>query len=75
MRIREDGVGGVFIEGLSEHVVRNTGGIMSLLREGTRLRTTAMTKMNKASILARTGHISPAVLRYLLQLRDYYGLQ
>ncbi|XP_064386094.1 uncharacterized protein LOC135334732 isoform X2 [Halichondria panicea] len=49
LRIREDGVGGVFVENLSEHVVRNTAGIMSLLREGARLRTTATTKMNKES--------------------------
>ena len=55
LRIREDGVGGVFIEGLSEHVVRNTGGIMALLREGTRLRTTGTTKMNVVSILEYTG--------------------
>ena len=47
LRIREDGVGGVFVENLSEHVVRNTAGIMSLLKEGARLRTTATTKMNK----------------------------
>ncbi len=40
-------MGGVFVENLSEHVVRNTAGIMSLLREGARLRTTATTKMNK----------------------------
>lgn len=54
LRVREDGVGGVYIEGLSEHVVRNTGGIMSLLHEGKRLRTTGTTKMNKARILAIT---------------------
>lgn len=40
-------MGGVFIETLSEHVVRNTAGIMSLLHEGARLRTTGSTKMNK----------------------------
>ena len=54
LRIREDGVGGVYIEGLSEHVVRNTDGIMGLLQEGKRLRTTGTTKMNK-------------VCRYLLE--------
>lgn len=47
LRIREDGVGGVFVEGLSEHIVRNTGEIMQLLREGAHLRTTASTRMNK----------------------------
>ncbi len=52
LRIREDGVGGVFVENLSEHVVRiNTAGIMSLLKEGARLRTTATTKMNKVNLL------------------------
>ena len=50
LKIREDGVGGVFVEGLSEHVVRNTGEIMALLREGAHLRTTASTKMNKVHI-------------------------
>ena len=49
MRIREDGAGGVFVEGLSEHVVRSTGEIMQLLREGAHLRTTASTKMNKVN--------------------------
>ena len=43
-------MGGVFIENLSEHVVRNTDKILALLKEGTRLRTTAATKMNKVSI-------------------------
>lgn len=47
LRIREDGAGGVFVEGLSEHVVRSTEEIMQLLREGAHLRTTASTKMNK----------------------------
>lgn len=47
LRVREDGVGGMFVEGLSEHVVRNTGEVMQLLREGAHLRTTASTKMNK----------------------------
>ena len=47
LRIREDGAGGVFVEGLSERVVRNTEGIMKLLRDGAHLRTTASTKMNK----------------------------
>ena len=47
LKIREDGVGGVYVESLSEHVVRNTDGVMSLLREGAQLRTTASTRMNK----------------------------
>ncbi len=48
LKIREDGVGGVFVEGLSEHVVRNTREILGLLSEGAHLRTTAITRMNKA---------------------------
>ena len=40
-------MGGVDIEGLLEHVVRNTDGVMSLLREGAQLRTTAASRMNK----------------------------
>ena len=39
-------MGGGFVDGLSEHVVRNTGGIMSLMHEGARLKTTGATKMN-----------------------------
>ena len=35
------------MEGLSEHVVRNTNEVISLLRKGAHLRTTATTKMNK----------------------------
>ena len=50
MRIREDGAGGVYVEGLSEHVVRSTEEIMQLLREGAHLRTTASTKMNKVRV-------------------------
>ncbi len=49
LRIREDGVGGVFVEGLSEQVVRNTGEILARLTEGSQLRTTAATKSNRAS--------------------------
>lgn len=47
-------MGGVYIENLSEHVVRNTTGIMSLLREGSRLRTTGSTRMNKVRLLENT---------------------
>ena len=39
-------MGGVYIENLSEHVVRNTNEILSLLHDGARLRTTGSTKMN-----------------------------
>lgn len=47
LRIREDGTGGVCVEGQSEHVVRNTEDILQFLRRGAHLRTTASTKMNK----------------------------
>ena len=50
LKIREDGLGGVYVEGLSEHVVRNTDGVISLLRKGAHLRTTATTKMNKVGL-------------------------
>ncbi len=48
--MREDGVGGVYVESLSEHVVRNTAEVMRLLQIGAHLRITAMTKMNKVRI-------------------------
>jgi len=53
LKIREDGLGGVYVEGLSEHVVRNTEGVMALLREGAHFRTTATTRMNKVHKLSR----------------------
>lgn len=54
LRIREDGLGGVFVEGLSEHVVRGTDGVMALLRQGTHFRTTAPTRMNKVNTYTYT---------------------
>ena len=50
LKIREDGLGGVYVEGLSEHVALNTDGVISLLRKGAHLRTTATTKMNKVGL-------------------------
>lgn len=50
LKIREDGVGGVYVDNLSEHVVRNTAEVMRLLQIGAQLRVTAMTKMNKVHI-------------------------
>lgn len=47
LRLREDGSGGVYVEGLSEHVVRSTSEIKRHLREGSHARTTAETRMNK----------------------------
>ena len=47
LKIREDGCGGVFVETLSEHVVRDAEEIMALIKRGTRLRATNVTRMNK----------------------------
>jgi kinesin family protein 3/17 len=49
LRIREDGVGGVYVDGLSEHVVRSTEEILKLIHNGALLRKTAATKMNVES--------------------------
>lgn len=49
LKIREDGGGGVFVDFLSEHVVRHTDEVMQLIQEGARLRTTSTTRMNKVS--------------------------
>jgi hypothetical protein len=49
LRIREDGVGGVYVDGLSEHVVRSTEEILKLIHNGALLRKTAATKMNVVS--------------------------
>ncbi|KAL5506186.1 hypothetical protein EMCRGX_G007780 [Ephydatia muelleri] len=49
LKLREDGLGGVYIESLSEHVVRNTDEILHLVKLGSHQRTTAATKSNKDS--------------------------
>ena len=49
LKLREDGLGGVYIESLSEHVVRNTDEILHLVKLGSHQRTTAATKSNKVS--------------------------
>ena len=54
LKLREDGVGGVYVDSLSEHVVRNTAEVMRLLQIGAQLRITAMTKMNKVCMYMRT---------------------
>lgn len=51
LKIREDGVGGVFVDSLSEHVVQNTAQVMELIQNGGRLRTTSITKMNKVLLV------------------------
>lgn len=58
MRIRGDGGGGVYVEGLSEHVVRTTDEIYKLMHQGAHMRTTAETKLNKVSRMDLTITIS-----------------
>ena len=50
LRIREDGSGSVYVEGLSEHVVKTTDEIKGLIKKGSNLRSTASTRMNKARL-------------------------
>lgn len=40
LKIREDGSGGVYVDGLSEHIVKTTSEIADLLRLGSSMRTT-----------------------------------
>ncbi len=47
LRIREGGDGGVFVEGLSEHVVRSPNDVYTLLQQGKAQRATNSTRMNK----------------------------
>lgn len=47
LKIREDGVGGVFVDMLSEHMVRNTEDILKLIQDGARLRATSATRTNR----------------------------
>uniref|UniRef100_A0A1X7UXS9 Kinesin motor domain-containing protein n=1 Tax=Amphimedon queenslandica TaxID=400682 RepID=A0A1X7UXS9_AMPQE len=54
LRIREDGVGGVYVEGLSEHVVRSTRELKKLIQDGASLRKTASTRMNVESSRSHT---------------------
>lgn len=49
LRVREDGSGCTFVEGLSEHVVKGTMDVNRLLRKGSIARTTDASKMNKES--------------------------
>lgn len=49
LRIRETGDGGVFVDQLSEHVVKNKADIYQLLQTGKLQRTTNSTKMNRES--------------------------
>eukprot|EP00658_Telonema_sp_P-2_P021573 TRINITY_DN18595_c0_g1_i1.p1 TRINITY_DN18595_c0_g1~~TRINITY_DN18595_c0_g1_i1.p1 ORF type:complete len:824 (-),score=312.43 TRINITY_DN18595_c0_g1_i1:452-2923(-) len=49
LAIREDKKKGIFVEGLSEWVVRSVDEVADLLNRGSRLRATASTKMNDVS--------------------------
>lgn len=49
LRIRESGDGSVYVEDLSEHVVRNPRDVYRLLQHGKTQRATNSTKFNKAS--------------------------
>eukprot|EP00041_Stephanoeca_diplocostata_P020659 m.466997 g.466997 ORF g.466997 m.466997 type:complete len:1197 (-) comp21631_c0_seq6:406-3996(-) len=49
LAIREDTHGDVYVEGLSEHIVKSPADVHELVRRGQRARATAATKMNQAS--------------------------
>jgi hypothetical protein len=47
LRVRESGEGRVFVENLSEHIVKNKESILQHLQAGKAQRTTNSTKMNR----------------------------
>ena len=47
LRIRESADGGVFVEDLSEHIVKSKQDVYMLLQTGKAQRTTNSTKMNR----------------------------
>lgn len=49
LHIREDVSGGVYVDGLTEHIVKGSSEILELLRLGSSMRTTASTNMNRES--------------------------
>ncbi|XP_062517436.1 uncharacterized protein LOC134192702 [Corticium candelabrum] len=49
LRIREAAGGGLFVDNLSEHVVKSPREILDLLKRGAVMRTTAQTKLNRES--------------------------
>jgi hypothetical protein len=49
LKIREDAVGGVFVRGLSEHIVKGPSEVIDLLQLGSIVRATASTRMNQES--------------------------
>jgi hypothetical protein len=46
LRIRENPLGGVFVQNLSEHRVHSSGALLRFMEAGNRLRRTGSTKMN-----------------------------
>eukprot|EP00039_Didymoeca_costata_P009289 m.122748 g.122748 ORF g.122748 m.122748 type:complete len:1176 (+) comp14429_c0_seq3:204-3731(+) len=65
--IREDPQGGVFVENLSEHIVRNSSQIIALLETGAQIRATAATEMN------RTSSRSHAVFTIIIEHAEHHG--
>jgi ankyrin repeat protein len=49
LALREDPNGGVYVNNLSEHIVKNSAEIVALLVKGSKQRTVASTKMNRTS--------------------------
>ena len=49
LKVREDPSGEVYVDGLTEHIVKTPAEIIDLLHRGAEARTTASTKMNQAS--------------------------
>lgn len=49
LQLREDPNGGVYVNNLSEHIVKNGAEIVKLLVDGSKMRTVASTKMNRTS--------------------------
>lgn len=49
LAVREDPSGGVYVNNLSEHIVKSADEIMQLLKDGSALRTVASTDMNMTS--------------------------
>lgn len=49
LAVREDATRGVYVEGLSEFIVNNTGEAMEVLKSGMENRKVASTNMNRVS--------------------------
>lgn len=76
LAVRESGDGGVYVDGLTEHIVKSPAEIAKLLVEGSKMRTTASTKMSLllfpsrlrplSSLLLATPPILPQIFTLLL---------